>query len=76
MGTDFDTAWTSSLRSLPKGACPLARRELRDWKIALRATKPAFKSAYDGNDPKGGRASLALMEERGRLAEPAPWLAA
>lgn len=48
LGTDFETAWTSALRSLPKGHNDVTRLELRAWKKALRETKYAFKDSYLG----------------------------
>jgi hypothetical protein len=41
-GVEFDAAWTTAMKSLPR-ADPSAR----DWRPALRATREAWRSAYD-----------------------------
>lgn len=62
LGTDFETAWSSALRSLPKGHNEATRLELRAWKKALRDTKYAFREAYAGTVLPECEAAAALIE--------------
>lgn len=66
LGTAFESAWTSSIRSLPKGTNPTQQAELRAWKKALRDTKYAFRAAYSHQTVEEAEAAaklLALLKE-------------
>lgn len=61
LDTEFEEAWISSLRSLPKGTCDNSRTYLKEWKVALRGTKKAFRAAYHREEFSGGEAALVLL---------------
>lgn len=50
LGTEFEAAWLSALRSLPKGTRQDARDQIGEWKPILAWAKEAFRAAYLGLD--------------------------
>ena len=46
-GYEFDKAWETAMRSLPRGRTEDQREYLTDWKDALRWAKGNFRSAYE-----------------------------
>src|SRR4051812_17845639 len=46
-GYEFDKAWETAMRSLPRGRTPDQRFYLTEWKDALRWAKTSFRQAYE-----------------------------
>jgi hypothetical protein len=53
-GYEFDKAWETAMRSLPRGRTPEQRFYLTEWKDALRWAKSNFRQAYEVSHERNG----------------------
>jgi hypothetical protein len=76
-GYEFDKAWETAMRSLPRGRTPEQRFYLTEWKDALRWAKGNFRQAYEVSYERNGFTRQALGPEvTGHGAGPAGGAAA